>query len=43
MNRVNRAIQGTNDLERMMSEVLDAVLEIFGCDRAWLVYPRSPG
>lgn len=42
MNRVNQAIQGTNDLEQMMSDVLDALLEIFGCDRAWLVYPCDP-
>ena len=42
MDQVNRAIQGTNDLERMMSDVLDAVLSIFNCDRAWLVYPCDP-
>jgi hypothetical protein len=42
MDRVNRAIQGTNDLEQMMSDVLDAVLSIFNCDRAWLVYPCEP-
>jgi PAS domain S-box-containing protein len=42
MDRINRAIQGTNDLERMMSDVLDAVLEVFACDRAWLVYPCDP-
>src|SRR3989442_8333975 len=42
MNRVNRAIQTTNDLEQMMSNALDAVLEIFGCDRAWLAYPCDP-
>src|SRR5215831_8085471 len=42
MDRINRAIQGTNDLERMMSDVLDAVLSIFSCDRAWLVYPCDP-
>src|SRR2546427_6453695 len=42
MDRVNRAIQGTNDLEQMMSDVLDAVLSIFKCDRAWLVYPCDP-
>ena len=39
MDRVHRAIQGTNDLEQMMSDVLDAALSIFDCDRAWLVYP----
>jgi PAS domain S-box-containing protein len=42
MDRINRAMQGTNDLERMMSDVLDAVLEIFGSDRAWLLYPCDP-
>ena len=42
MDRVNRAIQGTNDLEQMMSDVLDTVLSIFECDRAWLVYPCDP-
>jgi GAF domain-containing protein len=42
MDRVNRAIQGTNDLEQMMSDVLDAVLSIFGCDRSWLVHPCDP-
>jgi PAS domain S-box-containing protein len=42
MDRVNRAIQGTNDPEQMMSDVLDAVIAIFNCDRAWLVYPCDP-
>lgn len=39
LDRVNRAIQGTNDLEQMMSDVLDVVLSIFDADRAWLLYP----
>src|SRR5262245_53569177 len=42
MDRVNLAIQGTNDLEQMMTDVLDAALAIFDCDRAWLVYPCDP-
>jgi PAS domain S-box-containing protein len=42
MDQVNRAIQGTNDLEQMMSDVLDALLTAFQCDRAWLVYPCDP-
>jgi PAS domain S-box-containing protein len=42
MDRVNRAIQGANDLEQMMSDVLDTVLSIFDCDRAWLIYPCDP-
>src|SRR6266850_3112564 len=42
MDRVNRAIQGTNDLEQMMSDVLEAVLTVLQGDRAWLVYPCDP-
>ncbi len=42
MDRVNRALQGTNDLEQMMKDVLDTLLSIFECDRAWLVYPCDP-
>jgi PAS domain S-box-containing protein len=42
IDSVNRAIQGTNDLEQMMRDVLDAVLSIFNCDRAWLIYPCDP-
>ena len=42
MDKVNRAIQGTSDLEQMMSDVLGAVLSIFDCDRAWLLYPCDP-
>ena len=42
MDRVNRAIQGTHDLDRMMHDVLDVVLDVFGGDRAWLAYPCDP-
>ncbi|MFA6149208.1 MAG: MASE3 domain-containing protein [bacterium] len=42
MDKVNRAIQGQNDLEQLMSDVLEIVLSIFDCDRAWLFYPCDP-
>ena len=42
MDRINRAMQGTNDLEQMTSDVLDAMLSIFDCDRAFLVHPCDP-
>lgn len=42
MDRVNRAIQGSNDLDSMMRDVLDTVLSIFACDRAYLLYPCDP-
>jgi two-component system cell cycle sensor histidine kinase/response regulator CckA len=42
MDRVNRAIQGASGPEDMMRDVLDEVLEILDCDRAWLLYPCDP-
>ncbi|WAK04185.1 PAS domain S-box protein [Methylobacter sp. YRD-M1] len=44
MDRINRAIQGSNDLETVMNNVLDTVLSIFDCDRAFLIdscYPEA--
>lgn len=38
MDRINLALQ-SNDVEEMLGRVLDAVLSIFGCDRAGLLYP----
>ncbi|MBU0475624.1 MAG: PAS domain S-box protein [Bacteroidetes bacterium] len=42
MDQINLAIQGTNNLEQMMRDVLDIVLSIFECDRAFLLYPCDP-
>ena len=42
MDRVNRAIQGTNDRDRMLQDVLEVVQDVFACDRAWLVCPCDP-
>lgn len=42
LDKINLAIQGTNDLNKLMENVLDSVLEIFNCDRAWLAYPGEP-
>ncbi|MBI3153375.1 MAG: GAF domain-containing protein, partial [Chloroflexi bacterium] len=42
MDQINRAMQGTNDLEQVMKDVLDTLLSVFDCDRAWLVYPCDP-
>jgi len=39
MDIVNKAIRGTNDLEQMMSDVLDAMLSIFNAEQAVLIYP----
>ncbi len=42
MEQVTRAIQQTSDLEQVMKDVLETVLSIFQCDRAWLLYPCDP-
>ena len=42
MDRVNRAIGGTNDLEQMTGDVINAMLSIFASDRAFLYYPCDP-
>jgi PAS domain-containing protein len=42
MDRLNRAIQGATDLEGMLNDLLDVVLNIFDCDRAFLLYPCDP-
>lgn len=42
MDRITRILQGTNDLERMLGDVLDTALDLFDCDRAWLLHPCDP-
>ncbi len=47
LDHINRAIQdtvvqGSTSPEDMLSVVLDTVLAIFQCDRAWLVYSCDP-
>ncbi len=42
LDKVNLALQGTNGLERMMQDVLDAVISIFDCDQAFLMHPCDP-
>lgn len=42
MDRINRAILHASDLQQMMSDVLDLILDIFSCDRSFLLYPCDP-
>ena len=42
MDSINNAIRGTDDVERMMRDVLDVMLATFNCDRAFLLYPCDP-
>ena len=42
MDRINQIIQSTNDLDQMIGKVLDTIISIFNCDRAWLLFPLDP-
>jgi len=42
LDRINSAIHGARDLQQMLTDVLDTVLAVFDCDRAYLVFPCDP-
>ncbi|MEJ2403244.1 MAG: PAS domain S-box protein [Candidatus Thiodiazotropha sp.] len=42
MDRINRIIQTSGELNAMMRKTLLEVLEIFACERATLIYPCDP-
>jgi diguanylate cyclase (GGDEF)-like protein/PAS domain S-box-containing protein len=42
LDQVNRAFQTEGDIEKIMHRVLDEVLDIFDCDRAYMIYPCDP-
>jgi len=42
MDRLNRVLHRTSKSDRMMTGVLETVIAIFNCDRAWLVSPCDP-
>jgi len=42
MERVGRVLRRSSDLDSMLEASLDELLDIFGCDRAWLLYPCDP-
>ncbi len=42
MDKINLAMQRTDNLEQMMSDTIDTALALFNCDRAWLISPTDP-
>ncbi len=42
LDQINQIIIRSQNSEQMFSDLLDALLTIFGCDRAWLLYPCDP-
>ncbi|MEJ2693449.1 MAG: EAL domain-containing protein [Candidatus Thiodiazotropha sp.] len=42
LDRINRLLQEKGDIAQVLNKILDEVLEIFACDRAFLGYPCDP-
>ncbi|MEW8684307.1 MAG: EAL domain-containing protein [Candidatus Thiodiazotropha sp.] len=42
LDRINRALQAEGEIEEVMNRALQEVLDIFGCDRAYLLQPYDP-
>ncbi len=42
LERVDQTIREAGNFEQLMSEVLQSVLDILQCDRAWLLFPCDP-
>jgi len=42
LDHINRAMQGAENVEQLMRDVLDTLLEVLKCDRSWMVYPCDP-
>jgi len=42
LDKIERSRSTVESLEETMGSLLDATLSIFGCDRAWLMYPCDP-
>lgn len=40
--KIDLVIRRTNDLNEMMDRMLQELLSIFKCDRAWLIFPCDP-
>lgn len=42
LDKIERSLRQSDNLDQMMSNVLDTALSIFNSDRAWLLYPCKP-
>ena len=41
-DRINKIIINSKDMKKMLNDILDAMLDIFNCDRAWILFPCDP-
>ena len=42
LDKVSRVLAGSADLDGTLSETMNLLLEVFGVERAWLLYPCNP-
>ena len=42
MERIDRIVRHSKDIQPMMRDVVECMLEVLECDRAWLLYPCNP-
>ena len=41
-DKINKNIINAADMEQMFNGILDTMIEIFNCDRAWILFPCNP-
>lgn len=41
-DRINNIIIAASDIEQMLNRILDAMIDIFNCDRAYILFPCDP-
>ncbi len=41
-DRINKIIINAIDIRRMLNHILDTMVDVFDCDRAWILFPCNP-
>ena len=41
-DKINKIIISAADIEQMLNRILDTMIDIFNCDRAWILFPCNP-
>ncbi len=41
-DRINKIIINANDIRQMFNQILDTMIDVFDCDRAWILFPCNP-
>jgi len=40
--KINKEIINATDIENMLNAILDTMMDVFDCDRAWIIFPCNP-